>query len=81
VKPYVTSVISGVYQTCLDWYNTDKVFLVEGTPWSDISESQWNPILTLWLLVFFRRDTYIYDPVNVFLNNIQDVICWCFTKI
>ena len=37
--------------------------------------------------VFFRLDNYIYDPVNVFLYNIQDVICWflfvwwCLTPI
>jgi len=28
------------------------------------------------LVFFFRLDNYIYDPVNVFLYNIQDVICW-----
>ena len=30
---------------------------------------------------FFRQDTYIYNLINVFLNNIQDVIYWCFTNI
>ena len=42
--------------------------------WSDISGA-------LWLLVFFRHDTYIYDPISVFLHNIYNVIYCCFTHI
>jgi hypothetical protein len=42
--------------------------------WSDISG-------TLWLLVFFRHDTYIYDPISIYLYNIQEVIYRCFTHI
>ena len=49
------------------------LFLLENT----VVWYQWIIMLPLGFLVFFfRLDNYIYDPVNVFLYNIQDVICW-----
>ena len=37
--------------------------------------------LTLWLLVFFRYDTLIYDAISEFLCNKQGINYCCFTII
>ena len=73
------------------WFSTgNPVSSTNKTDRHDITEILLKVALTLtfWktLAVFvgnflFRYNTYICDPVSVFLYNIKDADCWCFTNV
>ena len=72
-------------QVVIWWYFTNiysdtKVFLLENT----VVWHQWITVehcVSTEIVSVFRHDTYIYDPLSVFLCNIQDVMYWCVTNI
>ena len=73
----LTFILKTTFIHLLENFSTNKVFLLEHT----VIWPQWITVeySVTRLLVFFKIDTYIYNPVSVFLWNIQDVICWSFT--